>query len=207
MLRGAYRVWVLLVVLALGGCQTIADWITPPPPPAPTLSVPPPIEPAPRPPEPAPAPSSAPPPPLVPMPAPPPPPPVAPAPVPPPPSAPPPPPVRKAPPPPPAPPPAPPAPPPAPAPALPPRVLTPDVRQGDAGALQREIQTRIQEAERLTVQLEARKLNREQQDTLATVQNFIVMAKENLVRQDFPAASNLAEKANVLAQELVRSLP
>lgn len=85
-----------------------------------------------------------------------------------------------------------------------PRVLTPAVQGGDAGELQRAIQGKIQDAERLAARLDSRTLSRDQQDTLATVRSFIERAKEGLTRQDYPAASTLADKALILAEELAR---
>ncbi len=96
---------------------------------------------------------------------------------------------------------APPASPPAP-PA--PRVLTPAVRQGDAGRLEREVQARIQETERLADGLDRANLTPDQQATASTVRSFLARAKQSLARQDLAGASNLAEKAHALAKELAR---
>ena len=105
-----------------------------------------------------------------------------------------------------SPPPPPPAPPVRKAPAPPPPVLSPDVGREDEDRLKREASGRIQKAEETIRQVDQKKLAKEQQETLSTIQSFLGKAKEALSAQDFPRASNLADKAVVLAEDLVRSL-
>lgn len=83
-------------------------------------------------------------------------------------------------------------------------MLTPDIRQGDIETLQREIRRKIQIAEGLAAKVDPTKLDQDHKDAFATVESFIARAKESLTRQDFPAASNMAEKARILAEELSR---
>jgi hypothetical protein len=111
------------------------------------------------------------------------------APTPPPPSAPP---VKKA--------PAPPTPPP------PPPVLSPQVGREDEDRLKREASSKIQKAEQIVQQVDQKKLGKEQQETFSTIQSFLAKAKEALSTQDFQRALNLSDKAQVLAEELVRNL-
>jgi flagellin-specific chaperone FliS len=94
-------------------------------------------------------------------------------------------------------------PPPAP---LPPAVLSPQVGQADEDRLKRDSTTHIQKAEDIIKQVSQKKLNKDQQDTLSTVQSFLANAKEAMAAQDFLRASNLATKAQVLAEELFRAL-
>lgn len=105
---------------------------------------------------------------------------------------------------------SPPLPPPAPpvrkAPAPPPPVLSPEVGREDEDRLKREASGRIQKAEEMIRQVDQKKLAKEQQETFATIQSFLGKAKEALSAQDFPRASNLADKAAVLAEDLVRTL-
>jgi len=50
------------------------------------------------------------------------------------------------------------------------------------------------------------KLATEQQEIFLTIQSFLSKAKEALSIMDFPRAFNLADKAQVLANELFRAL-
>ncbi len=85
-----------------------------------------------------------------------------------------------------------------------PRVLTPGVKQGEAARLEREVQSRIQETERLADTFDRAKLTPDQEATASTIRSFLERAKQSLARQDLAGASNLAEKAHALAEELAR---
>ena len=113
----------------------------------------------------------------------------------------------------PAPAPAPPAPPvpPAPTPAppattAPPPVLSPQVGREEADRLRQEASSRLERTERLLDRLTDKRLSPQQQDTLETIQTFLLNAREALTGQDYLKAVNLAEKANVLAQELTQNV-
>jgi len=109
---------------------------------------------------------------------------------------------------PPAPSPAPPAPAPAPlapAPAPPPPVISPQLTRPEEDRLRRDATARIDSTERLVKQVADRKLGADQQETLSTVQSFLVKAKNALATQDLQQAFTLADKAEALAQELVRT--
>ena len=99
-----------------------------------------------------------------------------------------------------------PVPPPPPPPPPPPAVLSPQVGREDEDRLKREASSRIQKAEQIVQQVDQKKLGKEQQETFSTVQSFLAKAKEALSTQDFQMALNLSDKAQVLAEELVRNL-
>lgn len=98
-----------------------------------------------------------------------------------------------------------PPPPPPVAPPLPPPVLSPQVGRGDEDRLRREASSRIQKTEQVVAQIDQQRLAKEQQETYSTIQSFLANAKEALAAHDFPRASNLADKAQILAEELLRS--
>ncbi len=85
-------------------------------------------------------------------------------------------------------------------------MLSPQVGREDQDRLQREATNRIKAVEQIVAQLDQKKLSAEQQETSATLQSFLVKAREALSAQDYPRATNLAEKAQILAEELVRGL-
>ena len=109
------------------------------------------------------------------------------------------------------PPPAPPAaPPPAPpaSPPLrrePPPVLSPQVTSAEELRLTQEARSRIEGAEKLVGQLERRRLAREEQDTVATIKDFLAKSKEAMATRDVQRAYNLADKAYILAEDLSRT--
>jgi len=86
----------------------------------------------------------------------------------------------------------------------PPPVLAPQV--GDEEQLRRTAGTRIQRTEQLIGQLEGKSLTSEQQERLMTVRSLLGNAKEALAAQDLTKASNLADKARLLAEELSQSV-
>jgi ABC-type transporter lipoprotein component MlaA len=85
-------------------------------------------------------------------------------------------------------------------------VLTPQVGQEEEDRLRREANTKIQNAEQMVQRVDQSKLLKEQQDTYTTIRSFLVAAREALSVKDFLKASNLAEKAQVLVQELVQTI-
>jgi hypothetical protein len=94
----------------------------------------------------------------------------------------------------------PPAEPPAEAPKLG-EVLTPEQRQESVQAFE----TSRTETRQALTQLEKRKLNREQTETAARARNFLVQA-ERLIETDPRTAAQLAKRAELLAQDLLRDL-
>ena len=85
-------------------------------------------------------------------------------------------------------------------------MLSPQVGREDEDRLKREASSRIQKAEQIVQQVDQKKLGKEQQETFSTVQSFLAKAKEALSTQDFQMALNLSDKAQVLAEELVRNV-
>lgn len=88
----------------------------------------------------------------------------------------------------------------------PPVVLSPQVGRTDEDRLKQESSGRIQKAEEIIKQIDQKKLNKDQMDTFSTIQSFLANAKEAITAQDYLRASNLAGKAQVLAEELFRAL-
>lgn len=86
----------------------------------------------------------------------------------------------------------------------PPPVLSPQVTSAEELRLTQQARTRIEGAERLVVQIELRRLAREEQDTVATIKDFLTKSKEAMVARDVQRAYNLADKAYILAEDLSR---
>ena len=91
-------------------------------------------------------------------------------------------------------------PPPAPAPQLVP-MLTPAQRQ----ELERSVNDRIGRAQNILASIAGRRLRREQQDMAGQIRTFLKQAEEAR-GTDLLRANNLAERAEVLAQNLARRL-
>jgi len=86
----------------------------------------------------------------------------------------------------------------------PPPVLSPQVSSAEELRLTQQARTRIEGAERLVSQLDPRRLDREQQDTLATIKDFLTKSKEAMATRDLQRAYNLADKAYILVEDLSR---
>jgi hypothetical protein len=91
-------------------------------------------------------------------------------------------------------------PPPAPAPQLVP-MLTPAQRQD----LERSVGDRINRAQNILASIAGRRLSREQQDMAGQIRTFLRQAEEAR-GTDLLRANNLAERAEVLAQDLAKRL-
>lgn len=83
-------------------------------------------------------------------------------------------------------------------------MLSPQVSSAEELRLTQQARTRIEGAERLVSQLDTRRLDREQQDTLATIKDFLTKSKEAMVTRDVQRAYNLADKAFILVEDLSR---
>ena len=68
-----------------------------------------------------------------------------------------------------------------------------------------EATSKIQGAERTLLSIDERNLTSDQQETFHTIQSFLTEAKAALIWKDFPRAVNLAQKAQVLSDELSRA--
>jgi len=75
----------------------------------------------------------------------------------------------------------------------------------DEQRIQRQAQTRIDEAEKLVRQIDQKKLAAEQRENFLTIQSFVAKAKEALSSRDVQRAYTLADKAKLLAEELSRA--
>ena len=99
----------------------------------------------------------------------------------------------------------------APAPAPPrervqPPVLSPKAGAEDTERMKQQSATRIQQTEEIMKPIDQARLSKSQQETYTTIQSFLTDARHALTTQDFLRASNLADKAHVLAEELSRGL-
>ncbi len=91
-------------------------------------------------------------------------------------------------------------------PEAPPPILAPQVGKEDEEQLKRTAGARIQRTEQLIGQLEGKNLSGEQQEHLMTVRSLLANAREALAARDLAKASNLAEKARLLAEDLSQSV-
>ena len=71
--------------------------------------------------------------------------------------------------------------------------------------MRRDATGHIDNAERIVKQVADRRLGADQQETLSTIQSFLVKARYALATQDLQQALTLADKADALAQELIRT--
>ena len=88
----------------------------------------------------------------------------------------------------------------------PPPLLSPQVGGEEEDRLKQEARSRIEGAERIVVQIDQNTLAQEHQGTFLTIQSFLAKAKEALSIKDFLRAFNLADKALILAEELLTAL-
>ena len=85
-------------------------------------------------------------------------------------------------------------------------VLSLEASQEEEDRLKQEAMSRIDGAERLVKQIDQNRLVEEQRGTFLTIQSFLSKAREALSLEDFLRAFNLADKAQILALELVNTL-
>ena len=78
------------------------------------------------------------------------------------------------------------------------------VSSEDEKRIQSDAQRRIDRTERLVKQIDQRRLIGDQHQNLLTVQSFLVKAREALSEKDVQRALTLADKAFLLAEELVK---
>ena len=93
----------------------------------------------------------------------------------------------------------------SPKPAPPPPVIAPLLSQPEEERLRRDATMRIDNAEKIVKQIADRRLGAGQQETLSTIQSFLVKARQALATQELQQAFTLADKADALAQELMRT--
>ena len=85
-------------------------------------------------------------------------------------------------------------------------VLSLEASQEEEDRLKQEAMSRIDGAERIVKQIDQNRLAEDQRGTFLTLQSFLSKAREALSLEDFLRAFNLADKAQILAQELLNSL-
>ena len=85
-------------------------------------------------------------------------------------------------------------------------VLSLEASQEEEDRLKQEAMSRIDGAERIVKQIDQNSLAEDQRGTFTTLQSFLSKAREALSLEDFLRAFNLADKAQILAQELLNSL-
>ena len=90
-------------------------------------------------------------------------------------------------------------------PLTPPPVLAPQVGSEAQSHQKREAEAKIEGAADMVRRIDQKKLVDEQQEIFTTIQSFLSNAREALSIGDFLRAFTLAEKAQILAQELLRA--
>ena len=85
-------------------------------------------------------------------------------------------------------------------------VLSLEASQEEEDRLKQEAMSRIDGAERIVKQIDQNSLAEDQRGTFLTLQSFLSKAREALSLEDFLRAFNLADKAQIVAQELLNSL-
>lgn len=101
------------------------------------------------------------------------------------------------------------APPSAPAkkePSRPPAVLSPQLSPAEEDRLRQQADTRIKGTERMVTRIDPKRLAKDQQETLSFIHGFLARGKAALANKEFQQAFNLADKAYVLAEELLSAL-
>lgn len=86
----------------------------------------------------------------------------------------------------------------------PPPRLSPQVSSDQEERLMEEANKKIRGAEENLLSIDPQKLAADQQDTYQTIHSFLIQARAALSRKDFPRALNLAQKAQILSDELSR---
>lgn len=97
-------------------------------------------------------------------------------------------------------------PPPEPSPSPPPPVLSPQVSNEEDARQRGDAQNRMTGTETLLRQVDSKKLGGQQQENFRIIESLLASAKDALYARDTQRARTLAEKAYLLAEDLVRSL-
>src|SRR5574337_49948 len=87
----------------------------------------------------------------------------------------------------------------------PPPRLSPQVSSDRETQLTQEVNAKIQGVERTLLSIDQQKLKADQSETYQTVHSFLAQAREALANKDFQQAMNLAQKADVLSDELSKA--
>jgi hypothetical protein len=93
----------------------------------------------------------------------------------------------------------------APAPPAPPEI-SPQVNPGQQAAIELKVRTQMDETEKNLRKVQGRKLTAGQRDIAEKVRSFLMQAGDAVKASNWTLASNLADKAHVLLEDLLRSL-
>jgi hypothetical protein len=96
--------------------------------------------------------------------------------------------------------------PPEPSQSPPPPVLSPQVSTEEDARLRGDAKNRMTGTETLLRQVDSKKLGGQQQENFRIIESLLASAKDALYARDTQRARTLAEKAYLLAEDLVRSL-
>lgn len=88
-------------------------------------------------------------------------------------------------------------------PSAPPRKLAPQVGREEEAQLRQQAEAKIDGAEETFKRIDQKTLAKDQQEFVSTIQSFLSKAREALSVKDFSRAYNLADKALILAEELL----
>jgi len=88
----------------------------------------------------------------------------------------------------------------------PPRVLSSPAGREEEEQLKQQAAARIESTERMVRQINAKKLAKDQEELFSTIRSFLSKAKEAIALKDFPRAFALADKARILAEELLTTV-
>lgn len=88
----------------------------------------------------------------------------------------------------------------------PPPRLSPQMSSDREKRVMDEANAVLRRAERTFLSIDQRKLKADQQETYLTIHSFLTQARTALAHKDFPKAMNLAQKAQVLSDELSTTL-
>jgi len=87
-----------------------------------------------------------------------------------------------------------------------PPLLSPQLATDQEERLIEEAYKRIEVAERNLQSIDSRKLGAEQEETYHTITSFLDQARAALTLKDVPRALNLAQKAQILSDELSKAV-
>jgi len=91
-------------------------------------------------------------------------------------------------------------------PPAPPPLLSSQVGGEEEAKLRQQAEVRIEGAESTAGRIDERRLATDQQEIFLTIRSFLSKAREALAIKDFSRAFTLADKARILAEELLTTL-
>jgi len=93
-----------------------------------------------------------------------------------------------------------------PPPSAPPPLLSAHIGGEEERRLTQEAQARIDDTEKIVARLDQRRFGKPHQETYSTIQSFLVKAKEAMTAKDYQRAYTLADKAQILAEQLAQAV-